>query len=157
MAHVCRVQGERLRRELLERRSDLLYRQRDSSLTTYWPRAREFFIDNRLIRNHVIIVMVWWTGLAPWNFEFPFEAASSATAPTAPERGRQLISNVFKKLSLEFLRKWTLKIEKSGSDSGAGFWKCTSCRASFAHRGPSFIRNSPPPWGFHRATDIVLL
>ena len=26
---------------------------------------REFFIDNLLFRNHFIIVMIWWTGLAP--------------------------------------------------------------------------------------------
>jgi len=35
-------------------------------------REREFFIDNLLVRIHFIIVMVWWTGLAPWEFEFPF-------------------------------------------------------------------------------------
>ena len=31
-----------------------------------------FFIDNLLIRNHFIIEMIWWTGLAPWEFECPF-------------------------------------------------------------------------------------
>ena len=33
---------------------------------------REFFIDNLLVRVHFIIVIIWWTGLAPWEFEFPF-------------------------------------------------------------------------------------
>ena len=33
---------------------------------------REFFIDNILVRIHFIIEMIWWTGLAPWEFEFPF-------------------------------------------------------------------------------------
>ena len=33
---------------------------------------REFFIDNLLVRIHLIIVMIRWTGLAPWEFEFPF-------------------------------------------------------------------------------------
>jgi len=33
---------------------------------------REFFIVNLLVRIHFIIVMIWWTGLAPWEFEFPF-------------------------------------------------------------------------------------
>jgi len=33
---------------------------------------REFFIDNLLVRIHFIIVMIRWTGLAPWEFEFPF-------------------------------------------------------------------------------------
>ena len=35
-------------------------------------RQREFFIGNLLVRTHVIIVMIRWTGLAPWEFEFPF-------------------------------------------------------------------------------------
>ena len=26
---------------------------------------REFFMDNLLVQIHVIIVMIWWTGLAP--------------------------------------------------------------------------------------------
>jgi len=33
---------------------------------------REFFIDSLLVRIHFIIVMFRWTGLAPWEFEFPF-------------------------------------------------------------------------------------
>jgi len=33
---------------------------------------REFFIDNLLVRIDYIIVMIKWTGLAPWEFEFPF-------------------------------------------------------------------------------------
>ena len=32
----------------------------------------EFFIDNLLVRNHFIIVMIRWSGLVPWDFEFPF-------------------------------------------------------------------------------------
>ena len=33
---------------------------------------RESFIDNLLVRIHFIIVMIRRTGLAPWEFEFPF-------------------------------------------------------------------------------------
>jgi len=33
---------------------------------------REFFIVNLLVRIHFIIVVIRWTGLAPWEFEFPF-------------------------------------------------------------------------------------
>jgi len=33
---------------------------------------REFFIDNLLVRIKFIIEMIWWTGLAPWEFEVPF-------------------------------------------------------------------------------------
>jgi len=40
---------------------------------------REFFIDNLLIRTHVIIVMIWWTGLAPWEFESSFPSSLTST------------------------------------------------------------------------------
>ena len=33
--------------------------------------TREFFFDNPLVRAHFIIVMVWWTGLVPWEFATP--------------------------------------------------------------------------------------
>ena len=35
-------------------------------------REREFFIDNPLVRIHFITEMIWWTGLALWEFEFSF-------------------------------------------------------------------------------------
>ena len=44
------------------------------------PQSRrkiEFFIDNLLDRIHLIIVMIWWTDLAPWEFEFPFPGAGA--------------------------------------------------------------------------------
>ncbi len=43
------------------------------------PKERDFFIDNLLVRIHFIIVMVGWTGLAPWEFEFAFPG--SLTCP----------------------------------------------------------------------------
>ena len=33
---------------------------------------RAFFFDNLLVRIHLIIEMIWWTGLAAWVFELPF-------------------------------------------------------------------------------------
>ena len=42
-------------------------------------REREFFIDNLLDRIHLIIVMMRWTGLAPWEFEFPFPGSITST------------------------------------------------------------------------------
>jgi len=36
---------------------------------------KEFFIDNLPVRIHFIIVMIRWTGLAPWEFEFPFSGS----------------------------------------------------------------------------------
>jgi len=40
---------------------------------------REFFIDNPLVRIHFIIVLIRWTGLAPWEFEFPFPGSLTST------------------------------------------------------------------------------
>ena len=44
---------------------------------------REFFIDNLLVRVYFIIVMIRWTGLAPWEFEFPFPGSLTSTFPVA--------------------------------------------------------------------------
>ena len=38
-----------------------------------------FFIDNLLVPIHFIIEMIWWTGLAPWEFEFPFSGILIST------------------------------------------------------------------------------
>jgi len=40
---------------------------------------RDFFIDNLLVRIHFIIVMIRWTGLVPWEFEFPFLGSRTFT------------------------------------------------------------------------------
>ena len=40
---------------------------------------REFFIDNLLVRIHFIIAIIRWTGLAPWEFEFPFPGSLTST------------------------------------------------------------------------------
>ena len=42
-------------------------------------RERELFTDNLLVRIHFIIVMVRWSGLAPWQFEFPFPGSLRST------------------------------------------------------------------------------
>jgi len=40
---------------------------------------RDFFVDNLLVRIHFIIVMIRWSGLAPWEFEFPFPGSLTST------------------------------------------------------------------------------
>ena len=40
---------------------------------------REFFVDNLLVRIHFIIVMIRWTGLAPWEFEFHSPGSLTST------------------------------------------------------------------------------
>jgi len=39
-----------------------------------YQRERVFFIDKLLVRIHFIIVMIGWTGLAPWELNFPGDA-----------------------------------------------------------------------------------
>ena len=43
------------------------------------PTEREVFIDNLLVRIHSMIVMIRWTGLAPWEFEIPFSGSLTST------------------------------------------------------------------------------
>ena len=50
-----------------------------ASSTLPMQREREFFIDNLLVRIHLTIEMIWWTGLAPWEFEFPFPGSLIST------------------------------------------------------------------------------
>ena len=40
---------------------------------------REFVIDNLLVWAHFIIVMIRWTGLAPWECVFPFPGSLIST------------------------------------------------------------------------------
>ena len=40
---------------------------------------REFCIDNLLVRIRYIIVMIKWTGLAPWEFDFFFAGSLTST------------------------------------------------------------------------------
>jgi len=50
-----------------------LYSHQFSSVSS----EREIFTDNLLVRIHCIIVMIRWTGLAPWEFDFPFPGRES--------------------------------------------------------------------------------
>ena len=49
------------------------------TLSVETPPEREFFIDNLLVRIHFIIVVIWWTGFAPWDFGFPFPGSQIST------------------------------------------------------------------------------
>ena len=42
------------------------------------------FIDNLLVRIHFIVVMIRWTGLAPWEFEFPFPGSLTPSGMLHP-------------------------------------------------------------------------
>jgi len=60
-------------------------RELDPEVLALSQREREYFIDNLLVRIHFIIEMIWWTGLAPWECEFPFPGSLISTFdPTKP-------------------------------------------------------------------------
>ena len=69
----------------LRRRSRLI-RHGAGGPTGYLAPQRDFFIDDLLARIHFIIVMMRWTGLAPWDLEFPYPGSlTSAFLVFLPE------------------------------------------------------------------------
>ena len=42
-------------------------------------RERDFVINNLLVRIHFIIEMIWWTGIAPWELQFPSPGSLTST------------------------------------------------------------------------------
>ena len=47
-----------------------------------WTRHDEqkpVLVGEELVRIHFIIVMIWWTGLAPWEFESLFPGSLTST------------------------------------------------------------------------------
>ena len=72
------------------------------------PEEREFFIDNLLVRVHFIIVMTRLTGLAPWEFEFPFPGRLTSTfLPPDLLPDKLFISESGKR---KLLHKWVLLV-----------------------------------------------
>ena len=69
---------------------------------------REFFIDNLLVRIHVIIVMIRWTGLAPREFEFPFPGSLTSIHVRWDGSGLERLSSVecLQHLALPHHRRW---------------------------------------------------
>ena len=59
------------------------------------PLEREVFIDNLLVRIRLIIAMIRWTGLAPWEFEFPFPGSLHLLAYKVTKPCVQLPTNIY--------------------------------------------------------------
>ena len=47
------------------------------------PGEQGLFIDNLLVRIHFIIVMIRWTGLAPWEFTSAWMAGAPSHRPAS--------------------------------------------------------------------------
>ena len=80
------------RRELSNRAA----RGRVQHVEEHLRSEREFFIDNLLVQIHFIIAMIRWTGLAPWELEFPFPGSLTSTflrpAYDQPSERDQIVS-----------------------------------------------------------------
>ena len=61
---------------------------------------REFVIDNLLVRIHVIIVMIRWTGLAPWESEFSFSGVLGMQAGTLLQRESSALTTYWSESTL---------------------------------------------------------
>jgi len=48
------------------------------------PRHRPARSEILLVRIHFVIVMIRWTGLAPWEYEFPFPGSLTSTLSPHP-------------------------------------------------------------------------
>ena len=55
----------------------------------------EFCIDNLLVSIYFIVLIIRWTGLAPWEFEFPFSGSLTSTflVPHGTCRGRRRVNS----------------------------------------------------------------
>jgi hypothetical protein len=58
---------------------NLQHPERDFFIGNLQHPERHCFTDNLLVRIHFIIGMMRWTGLAPWEFEFPFPGSFTST------------------------------------------------------------------------------
>jgi hypothetical protein len=110
-----------------------------------WGRIeREFFIDNLLVRIHFIIEMIWWTGLAPWEFEFSFPGGLISTLLGGAYMSAVLICwEVYLILCLHHSARartslWVLLRHSLG---GGAYMPAVSVR----YTGASPMRNRPTP------------
>ena len=63
---------------------------------------RELCIDNLLVRIHFIVVMSRWTGLVPWEFEFPFPGNRTSTwSHTPPQHATSTAATYTRKVWTE--------------------------------------------------------
>jgi len=80
--------------------------------------GREFFVDNLLVRILLIIVMIRWTGLAPWEFEFFFPGSVTSTF-LAGAGGQGRAGAVERGGGLRLWRHWRRGQPRRGIDSSS--------------------------------------
>ena len=97
---------------------------------------REFFIDDLQVRIRFIVEMIWWTGLAPWEFESSFPGGLISTLQMAE----------YAKVSLEQLQQSCDYISELGFNIliGRAPYKLLDTPV-LTYRGSSLIRTPPHP------------
>ena len=137
---------------------------------------REFFIDKLLVRIHYIILMIRKTGLAPWEFEFPFASSLISTfrdplppppsGPTLPlalckaQKPALLVSGKGRVLFQVTPKRWIRFRTKSVSCrlstrlGGRSLRKCSTLRSDTrvgvkSKGGATLFRLLPPDPPFH--------
>jgi len=100
---------------------------------------REFVIDNLLVRIHCIIVMIRWTGLAPWEFECPFPGSqlprtpprrATRTAPAACARSSDICRHTHPRQATTAERERERERErkrKKERERGRGIYPLSAC------------------------------
>ena len=89
-----------------------------------------------LVRIHFIIVMIRWTGLAPWEFEFPFPGSLTSTFRRRGGRVSQNVSSTQRINNPEGLTLTALQVSLSLSLSLSLFLPLTHTRARSRSRAP---------------------
>jgi len=114
---------------------------------------REFFIDNLLVQIRFIIVMIRWTGLAPWEFEFPFPGSLTPIThtitciPVARQGGESPHHSI---------NHWiTESLDCSITEAGT-FVHHGNRHHEIKYRGTSLMRNCPPLGPYSRTMPRAL-
>ena len=124
-------------------------RQRESS--TYWsksiqPTGPNPSHDNLLVQIHFIIVMMRWTGLAPWEFEFPFPGSLTSTKQALCQltstNGR---SNFFFQVVLHLPSRYPYIYQAGTQTSGSGNRKGAALLCASLPNTLSVNTNPTPP------------
>ena len=133
--------------------------------TPYTPHPTPYTLHPTPHTLHFIIVMIWWTGLAPWEFEFPSPGSLISTLPSRSRkprgeakprwRGSNATPQTAPKAAPQVAPKpssWSQSSKHTPSRRGTlrpggradPTWK-EPFHAAEVYRGASLIRTPPPP------------
>ena len=98
---------------------------------------KAFFIDHLLVRIHIISEIIWWTGLAPWEFEPP----------------EALCGGISKVNFQETLSSFGDKFSQNGSKNGL---RAPRTGMGCPHIGPSVVPFSGGRSALHSPSSLII-